>query len=134
MRICHWVVILLLGYCVISLGGCVTIKETAKGIAGISTKVLEENRKEAIIKTFNYGHEACYNNVRAILEEKGSYIYAQDPQKLMMAIYVSSQDTTPVGLFFKEIDAVSTRIEISSPSVYAREFIAARLVKGFNPE
>jgi len=107
-----------------ALLGCATIKETAKGIAGVSTKVLEVGRKDAIIKTFNYDYDACYNKVVDILKHIGAYIYAKDRKKQMIAIYVSETDTTPVGLFFKVIDTNNTQIEISSPSTYAKEFIA----------
>ena len=57
----------------------------------------------------------------------GSYIYTDDPKKNMLAIYVSEADTTPVGIFLKEMDASNTQIEISSPSTYAKELIAEKL-------
>ncbi len=104
--------------------GCATVKETAKGIAGVSTKVLEDARKDAVIKKFNYDYNTCYNKVEGILTQIGAYIYAKDNKKQMIAIYVSEADTTPVGLFLKAIDANNTQIEVSSPSTYAKEFIA----------
>jgi hypothetical protein len=112
---------------VILTGGCLAIKETAKGIAGLSTKVLEEGRENGITKTFNYDYRACYNKVRDILKQGTSYIYAQDIKKHMMAIYVSEEDTTPVGIFFTEKGASITEVEVSSPSTYAKELIAQRL-------
>lgn len=129
----YWI-IGLLSYGAIGLWGCATIGETAKGIAGISTKALEDGRKEAIIKAFNYDYNTCYHKVKEALREKGSYIYAEDQKKQMLAIYVSKEDTTPVGLFFKEIDAANTQIEVSSPSTYAKEFIATRVSKALSSE
>lgn len=111
----------------LSLFGCSTIKEAAKGIAGVSTKILEDGRKGAIRKTFNYDYNTCYNKVRGALKETGSYIYAEDPKKQMLAIYVSKTDTTAVGIFFKGIDTANTQIEVSSPSTYAKEHIANML-------
>lgn len=119
----HWV-IALLGYSVIGLLGCAALTEGAKGFAGISTKILEDTRKDAIAKNFNYDYNTCYNNTQEILKRIGAYIYAKAPEKNMLAIYVSGEDTTPVGLFFKEIDKTHTRIEVSSASTYAREFIS----------
>jgi len=109
------------------LPGCATIKEDTKKILGVSTKALEEGRKEAIKKQFNYDYNTCYNKVKAILKENGSYIYAQGIKKHMLAVYVSEQDTTPVGVFFKEIDAANTQIEVSSPSTYAKELISTKV-------
>ncbi len=109
------------------LSGCAGIKETAKCVAGLSTKVLKDNRKDAIRKTFSYDYKACYDKAREILIGEEAYIYAQDINKHMIALYVSKQDTTPVGVFFKEIGPMSTEIEVSSPSKYAKEFIAQKL-------
>ena len=120
------------------LSGCATIKEDAKKILGVSTKALEEGRKEAIKKQFNYDYNTCYNKIKAILKENGSYIYAQGLKKHMLAVYVSEQDTTPVGLFFKEIGTANTQIEVSSPSTYAKELISTKvfseLEKALNPQ
>lgn len=122
----HW---LLLGVWCLFIGilpGCASIKEAAKGLAGVSTKVLDDGRKDAIKKTFSYDYNTCYNKVKTVLKQTGSYIYAEDPKKNMIAIYVSGTDTTAVGIFFKEIDATKTQIEVSSPSSYAKELIATR--------
>jgi hypothetical protein len=122
----HYWVIGLLGYWVIGLVGCASIIEGAKGIAGVSTKVLEDNRKSAITKTFNCDYFTCYTTTLDIVKRIEAYIYVQDIKKHMIAIYVSSEDTTPVGLFFKEIDKNNTQVEVSSPSTYAREFISEK--------
>lgn len=114
--------------------GCATVAENAKCIAGISTKTLEKNRKSAVIKTINHDYFICYTRSLDILKRIGAYVYVQDIKKHMIAVYISEIDTTPVGLFFKEIDKDSTQVEVSSPSTYAKEFIAAKLVKGFQPE
>ena len=120
------------------LCGCATLQEGARGIAGISTKALEDNRKSALTRTFNYDYDSCYNEVKTILTHIGAYIYAEDLKKQMVAIYVSEEDTTPVGLFFKEMDGTHTQLEVVSPSTYAKEFIAARLFfaldKSLTPE
>lgn len=122
-RFCHFSFLIWIPF-VILTSGCASIKEVAKGIAGVSTKVLEDNRKDAIKKTFNYDYNTCHSKVKLALKEIGSYIYAEEPKKNMVAIYVSEADTTPVGLFFKEIDKYNTQIEVSSPSTYAKEAVA----------
>jgi hypothetical protein len=110
-----------------TLFGCASIKETAKGMAGISTKALEDNRGSAIVKSFNYDYFTCYTKALGILEQVGAYIYEKDVKKHMIAIYVSEIDTTPVGIFFKETDAKNIQVEVSSLSTYAKELIASKL-------
>ncbi|MFH0739362.1 MAG: hypothetical protein V2A59_05850 [Candidatus Omnitrophota bacterium] len=107
-----------------------SIKETAKGIAGTSTKVLEDNRPKAISQQVNYGYETCYNKSQEILEKAGSYIYARN--KEMIAVYLSENDTTPVGFFFKSIDGSNTEISVSSPSAYAKELLSKILFRGLD--
>jgi len=111
----------------ISLFGCASIMEMAKGVAGVSTKTLEKNRKSAITKSFNYDYFSCYTMVLDIIKCTEAYIYAQDIKKHMIAIYVSKQDTTVVGVFFKEVDAKHTEVQVSSPSLSAKGLIATKL-------
>ena len=113
--------------CVFALAGCVGIKESVKGVAGVSTKVLEDRRPDAVKKVFNYGYAACYDKTVDVLHEIGAYIYAQPANNKMVAIYISEQDTTPVGLFFQAIENDKTQIEVSSPSTYGKELIASKV-------
>ena len=130
--------------------GCSTVKEATKGFLGVSTQVLEDNRKEAIKESFAVDYDNCYAKVKDILKEKGkekakekakekgkenenengSYIYAEDHQKKMVAIYLSETDTTPVGIFFTDEGNSHTMIEVSSPSTYAKEYIANKIFTG----
>jgi hypothetical protein len=107
--------------------GCASLKEAWYGLAGTSTKVLEEGRKNAIKQEFDCDYPTCRTKVMAVLDEMMAYIYRKDEAKKMIAIYLSKQDTTVVGIFFKELENNKTKIEISSPSTYARELIAAKI-------
>jgi len=128
---------LLLVICVFSLSilviSCATIKETAKGVAGISTKVLEEGRVNAITKNFNFDYFTGYTKSLDALKEMGAYIYKQSLKEHMIAVYVSKIDTTPVGIFFKEVGVNNTLVEVSSPSLTAKALISARLFKSLTP-
>jgi hypothetical protein len=42
----------------------------------------------------------------------------------MLALYVSEEDTTPVGVFLTERGKFRTLVEVSSPSTYGKEKIA----------
>ncbi|MFA5355856.1 MAG: hypothetical protein WC301_00400 [Candidatus Omnitrophota bacterium] len=120
-------VIALLFFSAAALAGCSTIKEGAKGFMGISTRVLEEGRKDAVILAFDYDYAELYAKVKEILKRTRSYIYAQSKTKHMIAFYLSELDTTVVGVFFKETGAKSTQIEVSSPSTFAKELVADRI-------
>lgn len=129
-------IILLATYCLLltTLIGCAMLKEGAKGVAALSTKALEEERADAVKQTFNYGYSKCYEDIKAMLKRYGSYIYAEDAKKKMIAIYISEEDTTPVGIFLKAVDENNTQIEVSSSSTYAKEFIARRITRALIPE
>ena len=128
--------ILTAAFCFLStvLSGCATVKEMGRGFAGISTKVLEDTRKDALKKSFTLDYNSCYAKVKKILGEKGkeSYIYAEDAGKKMIAVYVSETDTTPAGIFFTSEAKDKTLIEVSSPSVYAKEYIAKNIFTGID--
>lgn len=121
----------------VALIGCVRITDGVKCVAGVSTTVLETGRKSAIRKTFNIDYATCDKKVREILKKSGSYIYAEEKARGLIAFYVSTSDTTPVGIFFIQIDAVTTELEVSSPSTAAKEAMARKIfnaVEGKNDE
>ena len=108
--------------------GCASIKEMAMGFMGISVRSLEKARKDAVSQNFNYDYLAAYTKTLDVLTKIKAYVYSKNIKKHLIAIYVSEDDTTPVGIFFKEIiDKGSTQIEVSSPSSYARDLISAKL-------
>ncbi len=108
-------------------GGCSSLANLPRRISGLSTVELERQRPEAISKVFNFDYPACYAKTQDILKQIGAYIYAKNNKKQMIAIYLTSEDTTPVGLFFKEVEPGKTRVEVSSLSTYGKEIIARRV-------
>jgi hypothetical protein len=117
-----------------ALSGCASLKEAAKGFVGVSTKVLEEGRKDAVTTSCSLDYFSCFTKTLDTLKSNGAYIYANDIKKHMIAFYVSSQDTTPVGVFFKEVDTNNTQVEVSSPSTYARKLFAEKISNELNPK
>lgn len=107
--------------------GCASLRETWHSFAGTSTKELEEGRNDAIKKEFDCDYVSCRQKVEAILADIKAYVYAKDETKKMIAIYVSRKDTTVVGVFFKDLDSAKTKVEVSSPSTYAKELIAGKI-------
>jgi hypothetical protein len=111
--------------------GCsVGMKESLRGVAGVSTKVLEDNLSGADSKEFDLAYDAAYSRVRKTIKEIEAYIYAEDKPKNFIAIYVTEEDTTPVGIFFKRLDNNKTQVSISSPSKFAKELISGKIFSG----
>lgn len=110
-----------------ALAGCASMPEAWKGFLGISTKILEEGRKDALTKVFDRGYADCYSYIESILKEKSNIISIYAKNKDMIAFYYISTNDTPVGAFFIAEDASHTRVEISSPSRNAKERVAELL-------
>lgn len=114
-------------FCVISLSGCISMKEYVKGLFGVSTKEIESSRDLALKKVFPIGIDECYTKTEDLLKEIGCYIYSSNKTKGLIAFYVSRADTTVAGVFLTRIDQENTRLEVSSPSSYQRDIIANKL-------
>ena len=119
-------------YILACAAGCAHIAETARGVAGISTKVLEDNKGSAIRKTYPVDYARCRNTVEYVLNDKKAYIYSRDESKKMIAFYLSESDTTPAAVFFSPQQDGSTEVAVSSPSRYARELISDLIAAGFD--
>ncbi len=114
--------------CIAAMGcmiGCARVSDSVKCVLGISTKVLEDNRSNAVVKEFPIEEKACYSKTEEALSVIGAYVYRKNAQ--MIAFYVSESDTTPVGIFFTPVSPALTKLEFSSPSTFAKEYIARRV-------
>jgi len=116
---------------VLFFAGCASLQEGAKGIAGVSMKILVDGRKDALVKTFDYDYTTTNTMVLKVLDDVQAYIYAKDAFDHLIAVYVSEKDTTPVGIFLKTVDANKTQVEIASPSTYAKEWFAHKIFTAF---
>ena len=112
--------------------GCAGLAETARGIAGVSTKVLEDGRKSVAKKSYPVTYATCRETVDYVLSHNNVYIYARNEQKKMVAFYLSETDTTPVGVFFTVQGDAVTEVSVSSPSRYAKEFIVDKISARFD--
>lgn len=121
-------IIVLLAACAL-LSGCATPGDIWKEFAGVSTKEIEQVRADAMTKVFDYDYKTCYEKVEELLKEMPNVsIYAKD--KSMIAIYVINPNTTPAGIFFKEIDSGHTQVDVSSESTPTKEWVANNIFSG----
>ncbi|MDD4899385.1 MAG: hypothetical protein PHT31_03095 [Candidatus Omnitrophica bacterium] len=109
------------------ISGCALLEKGARELLGTSTSSVEASRPEAIKQIFNFDFDTCYEKSLVSLKDINTFLFAKDKKNKMIAVFVSEQDTTPVGVFFKVIDADNTQVEVSSPSTYARDLIGLRL-------
>ncbi|MGD9015390.1 MAG: hypothetical protein PVI33_05155 [Candidatus Omnitrophota bacterium] len=123
---------LLLGYCLVVLAGCASLKQGIRGFLGISTKEIENARVQAIVKIVDYDYASCYKMVEARLAEIKSYIYTRRAD--LIAVYISQTDTTPAGVFFREVDNQKTEIAIASPASDTKEYLADKIFSLFLKE
>lgn len=114
------------------LSGCSGLKETTRGFLGVSTKVLEDKRETAIKKDFSGDLATIHNKIKDILKKEDAYVYCDDLTRNLIVLYVSDTDTTPVGVFLTKVDKNNTRVEVSSPSTYAKEVIADIIFSSLN--
>lgn len=107
----------------VAISGCVRMDEALRGAWGASTKILQDGRKDAVTEVFNYDYGTCYEKTEKILKilSKAS-IYSKN--KEMIALYYIDPNTTPVGIFFKEIDSAHTELQVSSPGLGAKDAVA----------
>ena len=117
--------IVFLAICLL-LSGCAIAGDGWKPLLGVSTRELKNCRSEAAVKVFEYDYKKCYKKTEALLKEMPN-IEVYDKSKEMIAIFYINPDTTPVGIFFKEVDASHTQVEISSESTVAKEWIARNI-------
>jgi hypothetical protein len=116
----------------ITLSGCAMLTEGFKGVAGVSTKILEDERPQAISQVVAVEQQAAFDKTLEILKEKGAYVYSRNRAKGLIAVYLSETETTPVGIFFTPLPDGKTKLEVSSPSSFGKESIAKKLFSEFN--
>ncbi len=140
--------VLLLFSLTLMVSGCASARQFGKALAGVSTKELESVRSQGVSRDFNCDYFTAYEKVLEALKkplgaqgEKNQeqdagrfYIYEKVVARHLIAGYVSETDTTPVGIFFDEIDKNNTRITVASESTFARDFVAENLFERIKTE
>ena len=103
-----------------------TPAEVFKGFFAVSTRELEELKKDAMVKVFEYDYKTCYDKTLALVKKMpDTTIYAE--KKDLIAVYCTCLNSTPVGIFFEEVDSTHTRVLLSSASSRAKDWVAANV-------
>jgi len=103
--------------------GCARITETTKAILGTSTKDLEEERVNAITKTYACDLSDVFDEVLRIAEKRKLVVFSKNrtQRRIVLMKIPESIDTTEVGVFFSYLDKNKTEIEITSLSPSAKQ-------------
>ena len=103
--------------------------EFVKGFFAVSTRELEELRGKALVKIFEESHADCFDRIKGIIKKMpGTTIYAET--KDMIAVYCVCLNGTPAGIFFTAVDPTHTKVEISSASSRAKDWVASNIFSG----
>jgi len=123
------VTVVVLALAAMGLVGCATPGDWAKAVVGVSTTPIEDARPGALAKVFDSGYKACYEKTEAVLKAMPNVtIYAKTGG--MIAVYWKRVNTTPVGVFFTQVDASHTKVEVASPSTTGKEWVAQNVFAG----
>ena len=103
-----------------------TPSDVFKHFFAVSTRELEDLKKDAFSKIFEYDYKTCYKKTLDLIEKMPeTQIYARD--KGMIAVYCVSLNGTPAGIFFEEVDASHTKVLISSASSRAKDWVSSNV-------
>jgi hypothetical protein len=129
MKIGITALMLMIGLC-----GCADVRDIPKSIWGSSTRVLEDARKTALVKTYDKSYWDCYKAAAKVVQKKNYVLFNKDDVRGYMVIMgiPGSVDTTEVGVFFVEVNDQQTRIELSSLSTNAKRLLAKSLFHGMD--
>ena len=118
----------------LTLCGCAGLMDVPKTIWGSSTRVLEEARSNALVKTYDKGYWDCFRAVLDVVQKRRYVVFQKDEVRGFMVIMgiPGSVNTTEVGVFFVELNDHQTRIELSSLSTNAKRLLAKGLFHGMD--
>ena len=115
-------------FILVSAGASCAVIQTDvfKTLFAVSTRELEELKKDALVKIFDYDYKTCYEKTLALVEKMpDTEIYAKEGD--VIAVYCVSFNSTPAGIFFEKVDASHTKVLISSASSRAKDWVASNV-------
>ena len=103
-----------------------TPADVFKDFFAVSTRELEELKKDALVKIFEYDYKTCYEKTLALIEKMpDTKIYAREEG--VIAVYCIALNDTPAGIFFEKVDESHTKVLISSASSPAKNWVASNV-------
>lgn len=108
--------------------------EFGKTVWGSSTRVLEQERVNAISKTYDKSYWDTLRAAIKVIEKKHWVVFMKDEVKGYVDVMgiKGSVNTTEIGIFFDELSDTQTQIQISSLSTNAKRKVAKGLFHGLD--
>lgn len=123
--------LLLVICCAMFLPACSAWRDAPAGIAGVSTKALEDGRVDSIYQTYPCDIGACFDAVSAVAGKSGYYIFSSDRTRGLVVLMKipGCVDTTEVGVFLSHAPhGEGVLVELSSRSSLAKKTVAKTLL------
>ena len=115
--------------------GCSTLEFSR--LVGVGTRPFHEKGK-VYSATFTRNYFLCYDEALKILKGLQASFYRGERRKNFIITYgfdkVAPQcsESTEVAIFFTELGAFKTKVEVSSLNYYLSEFVSAEIFKELN--
>ena len=119
---------------IVILSGCSTVGEVSKTIWGSSTRVLEQERINALTKVYDKDYWTILKTAVTYLENKGYIVFKKDEVRGVLIVMgvPGAVNTTEVGVFFVELNDNQTRVELTSLSTNAKRLLSNSLFHGLD--
>jgi hypothetical protein len=96
------------------------------GLPGISEYGHAEEREGALAKTFNYDYSTCYWKMDGLLRAM-PHVSVYSEKYSVISVYYINPNTTPVEVYFTAVDPTHTKVEVTSESSSAKNWIAGNI-------
>ena len=128
----------------LGFSSCADLADMPKVVLGTSTRALEEERIDAMVRVFRCEFDDCYQAVldmarldedhRAVNSEGMFNIFQHDRiDGLIVVMGIPGNiDTTEVGIFLTMMRDRSVKVEVSSRSTSAKKKVAKEVFKELN--
>jgi hypothetical protein len=93
---------------------------------GMPADSFAKEREGALEKTFNYDYSTCYWKMNGILKAM-PHVSVYSEKYDVISLYYINPNTTQVSVYFTAVDTAHTRVEVTSESSSAKNWIAKNI-------
>jgi hypothetical protein len=123
------------GLAAVCLGLSLILSGCLSYILGTKVNQPLEGQEGYYSRTFTCSYQDAFVHIQNILDEMGVSIYHQSQEEGIIsaqgfnAVFKQCATNTEVGIFFKSIDTLTTRISIACGNVYLAKFAADEIYR-----
>ncbi|MBF0619955.1 MAG: hypothetical protein HQL19_07300 [Candidatus Omnitrophica bacterium] len=112
---------------VVIFSGCASFWDAPRNVVGVSTRALENARKDSVFQVYACEYADCFNAVVDSAEKSKYIVFMKDQIRGLVVIMniPGVVDTTEVGVFIAPLaNHKGVKVELSSRSTPARRAVA----------